>query len=111
MSVPDPRESSVASLSDMPSGGMTKIVVAGRPILLCRIDDRVYAVDARCPHRRAPLEDGVLDGPMLACPWHKATFDVRTGSRISSPECPDLRTCSVRVQGDQVLLTMPAPEE
>lgn len=108
---PGAREQGAASLSDLPRGSTKQIVVAGRPILLCRVDERVYAVEARCPHRRAPLAEGVLAGPMLACPWHKATFDVRTGSRISSPECRDLETWPVRVRGDQVFVIVPTPEE
>ena len=55
-----------------------------------RLADRVVRVQARCPHRGAPLADATVNGAFLECPWHGATFDLRTGRRLRGPECPDL---------------------
>ncbi|MGK5642086.1 Rieske (2Fe-2S) protein [Streptomyces sp. URMC 126] len=55
-----------------------------------RLADRVVRVPARCPHRGAPLAAGLVTGTFLECPWHGATFDLRTGHRVRGPQCADL---------------------
>lgn len=77
----------------MPShdGGIETVAVDGQEALVCRVGERVFVVGARCPHRGAPLEEGSLSGAILRCPWHGASFDVRTGDRVRGPECPGLR--------------------
>lgn len=66
------------------------VEVAGRPAVAVHLPDRVVTVAARCPHRGAPLVNGTLIGAFLECPWHGATFDLRTGRRLRGPECTDL---------------------
>ncbi len=100
-----------ARLDDIPDGGMLRITVEKRPILLCRQQEWVFAVGAICPHRGAPLEAGRLSGALLACPWHGARFDVRTGSRLCAPESPDLPVYPVVVNEGQVELILPSHRE
>jgi nitrite reductase/ring-hydroxylating ferredoxin subunit len=57
-----------------------------------RVGDAEYEIEAHCPHLGGPLADGKLIGPFLRCPWHGATFDVRTGRRLRGPACRDLAT-------------------
>jgi nitrite reductase/ring-hydroxylating ferredoxin subunit len=58
--------------------------------LFVRYRQDTYEVPARCPHLGGPLSRGTLTGPFLRCPWHGATFDIRTGSRLRGPDCADL---------------------
>jgi len=63
----------------------------GRPAVAVHLADQIVTVAARCPHRGAPLAEGtVVAGAFLECPWHGATFDLRTGKRLRGPACPDL---------------------
>ncbi|MBT2385311.1 Rieske 2Fe-2S domain-containing protein [Streptomyces sp. ISL-11] len=62
----------------------------GEAALVVRWGDRAVKVPARCPHRGAPLAQGTVNGTFLECPWHGATFDLRTGSRLRGPQCADL---------------------
>ncbi len=59
--------------------------------------DRSVEIPSRCPHRGAPLDGGRIFGSFLECPWHGATFDLRTGVRLRGPACGDLeiRPCDV----------------
>ena len=42
-------------------------------------DDKVYAVDNRCPHMGFPLDKGSVKDGILTCHWHHARFDLVTG--------------------------------
>lgn len=78
-----------ASPGDAASGTSLE-EVRGEDVLLVRFADRVVRVPARCPHRGGPLVEGRIIGTFLECPWHGATFDLRTGRRLRGPECGDL---------------------
>ena len=58
---------------------MAEVRAAGRTVLVCNVDDRVYAIDGICPHRGAPLAHGALHEHTVVCPWHGWEFDCRTG--------------------------------
>jgi nitrite reductase/ring-hydroxylating ferredoxin subunit len=43
------------------------------------VEGKVYAMNAVCTHKGAPLEEGTPLGYDLKCPWHFALFDIRNG--------------------------------
>jgi NADPH-dependent 2,4-dienoyl-CoA reductase/sulfur reductase-like enzyme/nitrite reductase/ring-hydroxylating ferredoxin subunit len=108
-----PAMQKVALLSDLPDAGMKRVelhtTLEGNaesvPILLIRSGDTVRAFGARCPHAGAPLEEGALCNGRLVCPWHKATFDVESGSIVEPPALAPLTRYAVRVESDDVLVS------
>lgn len=83
---------------------MTCVQVGARQILLCRVDGLVFALPVRCTHRGAPLAEGKLEGALLRCPWHGVRFDVRTGARVTVPDCTDLDVTRAEVRDEIVWL-------
>lgn len=75
----------VANKKDLKEGDMLKLEFLGKSILLSMINGKVYAIDAICSHEDGPLEEGILDGYEVECPWHGSRFDVRTGEVRSFP--------------------------
>ena len=69
----------VANRMDIKEGGLLGVELEGNKIALAMIDGKVFAIDAICSHKGAPLEEGTLEGFNLTCPWHYAVFDVRNG--------------------------------
>ncbi len=67
----------VANNKDLKEGGIMRVELDGKPIVLAVVKGKVYAMDAVCSHEGGPLEEGSLDGYELKCPWHNAIFDVR----------------------------------
>ena len=69
----------VANKMDIKEGGLLGVELEGNKIALAMINGQVFAIDAVCSHKGAPLEEGKLEGYNLTCPWHHAVFDVRNG--------------------------------
>ena len=61
-------------------GSLAKVVVAGKPVLLARLDDgTVAAASAVCPHRGEDLSGGMVYMGAIDCPLHHYLYDLRTG--------------------------------
>ena len=58
------------------------VEVKGKQIALFNVDGQFFALDNTCTHRGGPLADGEVLGHEVTCPWHGATFDVRTGGVV-----------------------------
>jgi nitrite reductase/ring-hydroxylating ferredoxin subunit len=76
------RKTGVA-VAAMPLGGLREVMVGSTAVLLVRLSDGIFAVDAICPHLAGLLGDGTLSGHRLKCPEHSAVFDVRTGTVLA----------------------------
>lgn len=85
---------------------MRAVEAGGRKILLARIGGACHAVAATCPHAGAPLNEGVLHGNVVVCPWHKAAFRITTGERVEPPALDNLPRFPVRVANGAVYVTV-----
>ena len=94
----------IAKRTDVPPGTAKRVEVDGVEVLLCNYDGNLYAVEDVCTHDGGPLDQGVLEGCVIECPRHGATFDVRTGAALSLPAIEPLPTYRVRVEGDDVYI-------
>ena len=101
------KEVHVANTSDLRDGEMKEVSVGETRILLARVDGRFHAVTATCPHYGGPLAEGVLCGTRVVCPWHHAAFNVVNGDLEEPPALDALISYKVRVDGDQILVTIP----
>lgn len=70
-------------------------------------DDKIVAIDDRCPHRHGSLCGQRIDRDgSLKCPYHGARFDTRTGECtefLQSPSSLRLHEYETRVDQDNVL--------
>ena len=75
-----------ALLSDIPEGGALGVEAGGVRIAVAAVGGEVYAFADSCTHREFPLSLGEVDAAActIACEWHGAAFDLRTGV----PTCP-----------------------
>lgn len=96
----------VARVGDLAPGSGTTVDVEGQRIALFNVQGTFYAIDDMCPHSGGPPGEGDLDGAIVTCPWHGATFDVRTGAVTGPPARTDVRSFHVRVEGNDVLVEL-----
>jgi nitrite reductase/ring-hydroxylating ferredoxin subunit len=92
----------VTATSEMAPGAMKWVVVDRERVLLANVEGVFYALRDACGHRQAPLSKGTLDGHVIECPLHFATFDVRTGKLLSGPVSADVPIYAVQVKDDTV---------
>jgi len=92
----------VITTSELSPGAMKWFVVDRERVLLANVEGVFYAIRDACGHRLAPLSKGRLEGYVIECPLHLATFDVRTGKLLSGPVADDVPTYAVRVRDDTV---------
>ena len=88
----------------IPLGEGREFEIAGIAIAVFRSrSGEVYASQAACPHRHAPLADGLLGGSELICPFHGWRFDLATGEPRSAGACA-IRTYPVRVWNGEAII-------
>ena len=88
----------VANKKDLQEGGLLKVEPDGKSIVLSMVNGKVYAMDSVCTHEGGPLEDGILDGYEVECPWHGSKFDVTTGEVRNPPASEAEPTYKVKVE-------------
>ena len=96
----------VCSTDDVPFGEGRAAVVNGRRIAVFNTASGWYALDAVCPHRGGPLEDGIVADRSVICPLHERRFDLATGESFS--DCPGVTTHRVELRGADVFVALRA---
>ena len=92
----------VADAKDLPPGTSMCVEAAGDKVALFNVDGTIYAVSDACTHQGGPLSEGELDGTIVTCPWHGATFDLTTGSATHLPASSAVARYQVRVESDEI---------
>jgi nitrite reductase/ring-hydroxylating ferredoxin subunit len=100
-------EIAVGALADFPSGKGTPVQVGNRRLAIFRVDEQVFAIEDRCPHRGFPLHDGSIAESTVRCRTHGSCFDLATGSALRGPATRAVRTYPARRENDQVLVELP----
>jgi 3-phenylpropionate/trans-cinnamate dioxygenase ferredoxin subunit len=100
----------VADKNDIAPGSIKLVKVGDHDVALCHFGDKFYALDDRCTHEDAPLDEGTLVDGELECPWHGAHFDLESGKSTCLPAVVGVNTYEVEVRGEEIWVSpSPAP--
>ena len=107
----------VCGLDELPPGHRKIVEVGQRSIGVFNVDGQLYALRNRCPHKGAPLCQGVLtdlvtspevyryeierEGRILRCPWHGWEFDLTTGRSVFNPHRVRVKSYEVMVEAEE----------
>jgi 3-phenylpropionate/trans-cinnamate dioxygenase ferredoxin component len=69
----------IAKTSDISPGMMKGVKSEGKDILIANVGGQYYAAEGHCPHMKAKLANGKLNGSIVTCPLHGSQFDLKTG--------------------------------
>ncbi|HET7264490.1 MAG TPA: non-heme iron oxygenase ferredoxin subunit [bacterium] len=100
-------EVKVTQASRVVPGTGVVVDAAGQAIAVFNVGGTYYAIANACTHRGGPLGEGRLDGTTVTCPWHGSQFDVTSGQVRRGPAQQPVVSYPVRVQGDDVLVSLP----
>ena len=78
------------------------INVEDNSLLLIYQSDQFYLLDNLCPHKGAALCEGQLKDDVIECPWHKARFDIKTGSGLSALAGNGVKSWPLTIEGGQL---------
>jgi nitrite reductase (NADH) small subunit len=95
----------IAALTDIPRQGARLVRTASGCVAIFRThDDRVFALDDRCPHKGGPLSEGIVSGHSITCPLHNWVFDLNSGQAQGADEGA-VRTWPAKVEAGRVLVS------
>ncbi|MCO5731676.1 nitrite reductase small subunit NirD [Rhizobium sp. SSA_523] len=94
----------IGSLNDIPRQGARCVENGAMTIAVFRThDDRIFAIEDKCPHRNGPLSQGIVHGDCVTCPLHNMVIHLATG-RAQGADEGETVTFPVRLEGDIIHL-------
>ncbi|MBK4218002.1 nitrite reductase small subunit NirD [Paracoccus caeni] len=94
----------IGPLDAIPQQGARVVKTAQGCVAVFRTaDDRVFALEDRCPHKGGPLSEGIVHGTSVTCPLHNWVFDMNSGTAQGADEGL-VRTFATKVQQGRVLI-------
>jgi 3-phenylpropionate/trans-cinnamate dioxygenase ferredoxin subunit len=99
----------VCAVSDVKPGTATRVDVDGHRLAVVRIGDDWYVIGDECSHADYSLSEGDVweDEREIECPKHGSTFSLETGDPQTLPATQPVPVYTVRVDGDDVVVTLP----
>ncbi|WP_018689292.1 nitrite reductase small subunit NirD [Ahrensia kielensis] len=96
----------VGALEDIPRLGARCIENGETKIAVFRTaDDRVFALEDKCPHKNGPLSQGIVHDGCVTCPLHNWVISLETGAAQGADEGAAV-SYPVKLDGDKVLLCL-----
>lgn len=99
----------IAKVGDVEPSDVQRCEVGEQCIALFNLKGKLFATADICTHAHAHLSDGYVDGETIECPLHQGLFHIPTGKAMSPPVTENLRTYAVRIEGEDVLVSLDEP--
>ena len=94
----------VCRVEDIPQLGARVVKSAQGNIAVFRnVEDEVFALADKCPHKGGPLSQGIVFGRKVACPLHNLNIQLEDGC-AAKPDEGCTRSYAVKVEDGAVFL-------
>ena len=100
------RRIDLCATGDVADGAVIRVEKEGLTLAVYHVEGAFYVTDDHCTHGPGSLSQGYLDGYEIECDFHQGCFDIRTGEVTVPPCIVPIKTYSVAVQGDRVMIEM-----
>ena len=77
----------------------------GEIALFRSVDDQLFALNNRCPHKGGPLSQGIVFGERVACPLHNWSIELKTGDAVA-PDVGCTKRFPVKIDGGDVFVEL-----
>jgi 3-phenylpropionate/trans-cinnamate dioxygenase ferredoxin subunit len=98
----------VCGTADVEPGAARRFDVDGHRLCIVHLGDEWYVLGDRCSHEDYSLSEGDVweDEREIECPQHGSTFSLVTGEPQTLPATKPVPVYDVRVEGDDVVVTV-----
>ena len=98
----------IGTIFDIPRRGARCVATPSGKIAVFRTaEDRVFAIEDRCPHKGGPLSQGIVHGASVTCPLHNWVISLETGKAQGADQgC--VRTVPIKLEGETLLIALEA---
>ncbi len=97
----------IGTIDDIPAQGARCVKMGGMTIAVFRTaDDRVFALEDKCPHKHGPLSQGIVHDGCVTCPLHNWVISLETGTAQGADE-GRTETFPIRLEGRAIYLSLP----
>ena len=94
----------IGALNDIPRQGARVVKTQSGCVAVFRtLNDDVFALEDRCPHKNGPLSEGIVHGNKVTCPLHNWVFDMNTGEAQGNDE-GSVPTYPAKVENGRIML-------
>lgn len=94
----------IGPMTDIPRQGSRCVKNGDMTIAVFRTsDDRVFALEDKCPHKNGPLSQGIVHDGCVTCPLHNWVISLETGAAQGADE-GQTAAYPVKVENGTVLL-------
>jgi nitrite reductase [NAD(P)H] small subunit len=97
-------------VDDVPPGEGRALTIEGRRVAIFRSAAGWFALDAVCPHRGGPLEDGIVCDRAVICPLHDRRYDLQTGAALGAGQ-DGVAAHAVEIRGDRVFVALAGAQQ
>lgn len=103
----------VAPLNDIPKLGARVVRTKTKENIDIEIgvfrleDDRILAVNNKCPHKSGPLSEGIVYGDKIACPMHGWKISLVDG-KAEEPDVGETACFNTKIEAGFVYLELKA---
>jgi nitrite reductase (NADH) small subunit len=94
----------IGLVTDIPRQGSRCVKNGDMTIAVFRTtDDRVFALEDKCPHKNGPLSQGIVHDGCVTCPLHNWVISLETGAAQGADE-GQTASFPIKVEDGTVLL-------
>jgi nitrite reductase (NADH) small subunit len=96
----------IGTIDDIPRRGARCVKNGDMTIAVFRtVDDRIFALEDKCPHRNGPLSQGIVHDGCVTCPLHNWVISLETGTAQGADE-GSTNTFAVRLEDGRIYLDL-----
>jgi nitrite reductase (NADH) small subunit len=94
----------VGMIDDIPRQGARTISTPRGPIAVFRtLNDHVFALEDKCPHKGGVLSQGIVHGESVTCPLHNWVINLADGT-AAEPDEGCVQVIPLKLEGRRILL-------
>ncbi|MEM9277445.1 MAG: nitrite reductase small subunit NirD [Pseudomonadota bacterium] len=96
----------IGNLDDIPRQGARCVSVGSTTVAMFRtIDDQVFALEDKCPHKNGPLSQGIVHDGCVTCPLHNWVISLKTGEAQGADK-GQVKSFPVKLQDKTILFDL-----